>query len=98
MLPRPALASAMGAAANFGFLLVSAMAHGHAVTVESWRWMMVVAGFVGAFAYIGISSAFALLLSAIGKLVVTAALLLNKKMDSHPSLDLSEDFSASERV
>ena len=40
---RPALASAMGAAANFGFLLVSVMARGHAVTVESWRWMMVVA-------------------------------------------------------
>jgi MFS family permease len=40
---RPYLAAAMGAAANCGFLLVSLMAAGHAVTVQSWRWMMLVA-------------------------------------------------------
>ncbi len=40
---RPFLAGAMGTAANFGFLLVSVMASGHAVTVQSWRWMMLVA-------------------------------------------------------
>ena len=40
---RPALAAAMGAASNIGFLLVGITAHLHQVTPESWRWMMVVA-------------------------------------------------------
>jgi MFS family permease len=40
---RPMLAGAMGAAANVGFLLVSVMAILHAVTVQEWRWMMLVA-------------------------------------------------------
>lgn len=40
---RPVLAGAIGAAANFGFLLVSLTAHLHEVTPQSWRWMMLVA-------------------------------------------------------
>jgi MFS transporter, SHS family, sialic acid transporter len=40
---RPMLAGAMGAAANVGFLLVGLTAKIHPVTVESWRWMMLIA-------------------------------------------------------
>lgn len=40
---RPALASAMGAASNIGFLLVGVTAKVHPVTPEKWRWMMLVA-------------------------------------------------------
>ncbi|HXI51397.1 MAG TPA: MFS transporter, partial [Candidatus Saccharimonadales bacterium] len=40
---RPLLAGAIGAAANFGFLLVGLTARLHQVTPESWRWMMLVA-------------------------------------------------------
>lgn len=40
---RPALAGAMGAAANVGFLLVGVTARLHQVTPESWRWMLLVA-------------------------------------------------------
>lgn len=42
---RPLLAGAIGAAANFGFLLVGATARLHQVTPESWRWMLIVAAF-----------------------------------------------------
>ena len=40
---RPALAGAMGAASNLGFLLVGVTARLHPVTPEKWRWMMIVA-------------------------------------------------------
>jgi SHS family sialic acid transporter-like MFS transporter len=40
---RPALASAMGAASNIGFLFVGCMARLHPVTPTGWRWMMAVA-------------------------------------------------------
>jgi len=40
---RPALAGAIGAAANVGFFLVGVTASIHHVTSESWRWMMLVA-------------------------------------------------------
>lgn len=40
---RPMLAGAIGAAANFGFLLVGVTAWLHRVTPEAWRWMMLVA-------------------------------------------------------
>jgi len=40
---RPALAGAMGAASNIGFLLVGVTARLHPVTPEKWRWMMIVA-------------------------------------------------------
>lgn len=40
---RPMLAGAMGAAANFGFLLVGITAKLHPVTQDQWRWMMVIA-------------------------------------------------------
>ncbi len=40
---RPMLAGLMGAAANVGFLLVGVTARVHPVTVDSWRWMMLVA-------------------------------------------------------
>ncbi|MBM3881801.1 MAG: MFS transporter [Verrucomicrobia bacterium] len=40
---RPALAGAIGAAANVGFLLVGVTARLHQVTPESWRWMLLVA-------------------------------------------------------
>ena len=40
---RPLLAGAMGAAANVGFLLVGFTAKLHPVTLESWRWIMLVA-------------------------------------------------------
>ena len=40
---RPMLAGLMGAAANVGFLLVGVTAAVHPVTVDSWRWMMLVA-------------------------------------------------------
>ena len=40
---RPALAGAMGAASNIGFLLVGVIARLHPVTPEKWRWMMIVA-------------------------------------------------------
>lgn len=39
---RPMLAGVMGAAANVGFLLVGLVARIHPVTVQSWRWMLVV--------------------------------------------------------
>lgn len=39
---RPMLAGVMGAAANVGFLLVGFVARIHPVTVQSWRWMLVV--------------------------------------------------------
>ena len=39
---RPALAGAIGAAANFGFLLTGFVAQIHPVTQESWRWMFLV--------------------------------------------------------
>jgi MFS family permease len=40
---RPMLAGFMGAAANVGYLLVGFVARVHPVTVESWRWMLLVA-------------------------------------------------------
>ncbi|MDB6172489.1 MAG: naiP [Chthoniobacteraceae bacterium] len=40
---RPLLAGIMGAAANFGFLLVGAIAKFFPVTPSSWRWMMLLA-------------------------------------------------------
>jgi MFS family permease len=40
---RPMLAGAMGAAANVGQVLVGVTARLHDVTVDSWRWMMLVA-------------------------------------------------------
>jgi MFS family permease len=40
---RPALASAMGAASNIGFLLVGFTARLHPVTPDHWRWLMLVA-------------------------------------------------------
>ncbi|HSU67101.1 MAG TPA: MFS transporter, partial [Tepidisphaeraceae bacterium] len=40
---RPMLAGFMGAAANVGFLLVGIVARVHPVTVQSWRWMLLVA-------------------------------------------------------
>jgi MFS family permease len=40
---RPLLAGTIGAAANFGFLLVGATARLYQVTPESWRWMLIVA-------------------------------------------------------
>ncbi len=39
---RPALAGAIGAAANVGFLLCGVVARLHPVTQESWRWMFLV--------------------------------------------------------
>src|SRR3954467_4919521 len=39
---RPLLAGAIGAAANFGFLLSGVMAKIHNVTIESWRWTFLV--------------------------------------------------------
>ena len=39
---RPKLAGAIGAAANFGFLFIAAVALLKPVTQESWRWMMIV--------------------------------------------------------
>lgn len=39
---RPLLAGAIGAAANFGFLLTGIMAKAHDVTVASWRWTFLV--------------------------------------------------------
>jgi MFS family permease len=39
---RPLLAGAIGAAANFGFLLSGVMAKIHDVTIESWRWTFLV--------------------------------------------------------
>lgn len=39
---RPALAGAIGAAANFGFLLTGVVAKVHSVTETSWRWMFLV--------------------------------------------------------
>jgi MFS family permease len=39
---RPRLAGAIGAAANFGFLFIAAVALIKSVTVDSWRWMMLV--------------------------------------------------------
>jgi len=39
---RPILAGAIGAAANFGFLLVGIVAKTVAVTITSWRWMFLV--------------------------------------------------------
>lgn len=39
--------------------------------------------FAGAFAYARVSSAFALLISAVGKLLATASFLLNSEMDIH---------------
>jgi MFS family permease len=39
---RPALAGAIGAAANVGFLLTGVVARVHPVTQESWRWMFLV--------------------------------------------------------
>ena len=39
---RPALAGAIGAAANVGFLLTGVVARIHPVTQESWRWMFLV--------------------------------------------------------
>jgi SHS family sialic acid transporter-like MFS transporter len=39
---RPLLAGAIGAAANFGFLLSGIMAKVHDVTIESWRWTFLV--------------------------------------------------------
>ncbi|MBN2217671.1 MAG: MFS transporter [Pirellulales bacterium] len=38
---RPILAGAIGAAANFGFLLISILGSVVAVTIEQWRWIMV---------------------------------------------------------
>ena len=40
---RPMLAGFMGAAANIGFLLVGFVARVHPVTIQSWRWMLLVA-------------------------------------------------------
>jgi MFS family permease len=40
---RPVLAGGMGAAANFGFLLVGMTAKVHPLTQDSWRWIMLVA-------------------------------------------------------
>ena len=40
---RPLLAGVMGAASNIGILLVSMVARVHAVTPQSWRWMLFVA-------------------------------------------------------
>jgi MFS family permease len=39
---RPRLAGAIGAAANFGFLFIAMVALIKSVTVDSWRWMMLV--------------------------------------------------------
>jgi MFS family permease len=39
---RPALAGAIGAAANFGFLLTGLIARAVPITVDSWRWMFLV--------------------------------------------------------
>ncbi len=39
---RPLMAGIIGAAANFGFLLVAAVSKAKAVTVDSWRWMWLV--------------------------------------------------------
>ncbi|HEY2586759.1 MAG TPA: MFS transporter [Tepidisphaeraceae bacterium] len=39
---RPMLAGLMGAAANVGFLLVGFVGRVHPVTVQSWRWMLLV--------------------------------------------------------
>jgi MFS transporter, SHS family, sialic acid transporter len=39
---RPLLAGAMGAASNVGFLLVGFTAKVHAVTPQSWRWIMLI--------------------------------------------------------
>jgi SHS family sialic acid transporter-like MFS transporter len=39
---RPLLAGAIGAAANFGFLLTGVMAKAHDVTINSWRWTFLV--------------------------------------------------------
>jgi MFS family permease len=39
---RPMLAGFMGAAANVGFILVGLAARLHPVTVQSWRWMLLV--------------------------------------------------------
>ncbi len=40
---RPFLAGLLGAAANFGFVLLGAIAYFYPVTAESWRWVMLVA-------------------------------------------------------
>ena len=40
---RPALAGAIGAAANIGFLLVGVTARVYQLTPDSWRWMLIVA-------------------------------------------------------
>jgi MFS transporter, SHS family, sialic acid transporter len=39
---RPLMAGIIGAAANFGFLLVAAVSKAKEVTVDSWRWMWLV--------------------------------------------------------
>jgi len=39
---RPKLAGAIGAAANFGFLFIALVALSRSITVNDWRWMMVV--------------------------------------------------------
>lgn len=39
---RPKLAGIIGAASNFGFLFIAAVAYNRQVTVSDWRWMMLV--------------------------------------------------------